>query len=147
MADRIFVDTNVLVYSRDTSESQKQPIAMDWMKHLWNIRSGRLSYQVLQEYYVTVTEKLRPGLDKESARRELRTFFSWRPIPVDNRIMEGAWNVQDKHKLSWWDALIVSTAQISDCSYLLSEDFQEGMKFGNLTVINPFHTSPSIFAT
>jgi len=145
MKDRIFVDTNVLVYCRDSTEREKQPVAMEWMKHLWNTRSGRLSNQVLQEYYVTVTEKLRPGLDKESARSELRTLFLWRPIFVEGHILEEAWNVQDRYKLSWWDALIVSTAQASDCGYLLSEDFQEGMKFGTLTVINPFNTSPSKF--
>ena len=68
MSDNIFVDTNVLVYSRDASEPEKQPLAMAWMKHLWENRTGRLSFQVLQEFYVTVVFKLDPGLEPENAR-------------------------------------------------------------------------------
>ena len=67
MAERIFVDTNVLVYNRDASESQKQEQAKAWMAHLWSTKTGRLSFQVLQEFYITVTAKLDPGLDPESA--------------------------------------------------------------------------------
>ena len=57
MTGTVFVDTNVLVYSRDVSEAQKQKQAMAWMTHLWAERCGRLSYQVLNEFYVTVTQK------------------------------------------------------------------------------------------
>src|SRR5206468_1853768 len=60
MAGDVFTDTNVLVYSRDTAEPEKQRKARAWMTHLWTTRQGRLSYQVLQEFYVTVTEKLEP---------------------------------------------------------------------------------------
>ena len=76
MAGETFVDTNVLVYSRDTSEIEKQQKARAWMAHLWMTRQGRLSYQVLQEFYVTVTEKLDPGLDRENAQREVRSLLS-----------------------------------------------------------------------
>ena len=142
MSDSIFVDTNVLVYSRDASESHKQPLAAAWMAHLWKHRTGRLSYQVLQEFYVTVVFKLEPGLDPDKARQDMRAFFSWQPLPVDSRIMEGAWGIQDRFRLSWWDALIVFSAQVMGCSYLLTEDLQEYQKLGDLVVINPFHISP-----
>jgi predicted nucleic acid-binding protein len=69
MAAIIFVDTNVPAYSRDASEPEKQKKAMVWMDYLWRTRAGRLSFQVLQEFYVTVTAKLDPGLDRESARK------------------------------------------------------------------------------
>ena len=65
MSDRFFVDTHLLVYSRDASEPEKQPQAMKWMIRLWSDQSGRLSFQVLQEYYLTVTHKLTPGLPTE----------------------------------------------------------------------------------
>ena len=142
MAAKVFVDTNVLVYSRDASEPQKQAQAMDWLRHLWVTRAGRLSYQVLQEYYITVTEKLDPGLDHESARRDIRSLLPWHPIAVDNRVFDGAWHIQDRFGLSWWDALIVSAAQVSDCHYLLTEDLQDGQMFGDLKIINPFQTAP-----
>jgi predicted nucleic acid-binding protein len=112
------------------------------MSHLWNMRAGRLSYQVLQEFYITVTEKLDPGLDREGARKDIRSLLPWRPISVDNRVFDGAWHIQDRFGLSWWDALIVSAAQVADCRYLLTEDLQDSQIFGNLQVINPFHMAP-----
>ncbi|MGD9239829.1 MAG: PIN domain-containing protein [Desulfobacterales bacterium] len=142
MAAKVFVDTNVLVYSRDASEPQKNKQAIAWMSHLWNMQAGRLSFQVLQEFYITVTEKLDPGLDRESARKDIRSLLPWRPISVDNRVFDGAWHIQDRFGLSWWDALIVSAALVADCRYLLTEDLQDSHIFGNLQVINPFHTEP-----
>ncbi len=142
MADSVFVDTNVLVYSRDASEPDKQELAMIWMDHLWRTRTGRLSFQVLQEFYVTVTDKLDPGLDRGSARKDINSFLAWHPVSVDSRVFHGVWHLQDRYGISWWDALIVSGAQIADCRYLLTEDFQEEQVFGNLRVVNPFHTDP-----
>ena len=115
---------------------------MVWLSNLWNLRTGRLSFQVLQEFYVTVTDKLTPGLDHETARLDVRLLLSWQPVPVDARVIEGAWHLQDRYHLSWWDALIVSASQVADCRYLLTEDLQEGQKFGHVRVINPFHISP-----
>lgn len=142
MSAKIFVDTNVLVYCRDASEPEKQAQAAAWMAALWEQQTGCLSFQVLQEYYVTVTAKLSPGLSRELARREVRTFLAWRPLAVDDRLLEGAWLLQDRHKVSWWDALIVAAAQSAGCRYLLSEDFQDGFDWGDLTVVNPFRTGP-----
>jgi predicted nucleic acid-binding protein len=143
-AKTIFVDTNVLVYCRDASEPEKQAQAAAWMTALWKQRTGRLSFQVLQEYYLTVTAKLSPGLSREMARREVRMLLAWRPLAVDGRLLEGAWLLQDRHKLSWWDALIVAAAQGAGCRYLLSEDFQEGYDWGDMTVVNPFRTGPLV---
>jgi predicted nucleic acid-binding protein len=140
MNAKVFVDTNLLVYCRDASEPEKQAQAATWMSALWEQRTGRLSFQVLQEYYMTVTAKLSPGLSRELARREVRMLLAWRPLAVDERLLEGAWLLQDRHKLSWWDALIVAAAQSAGCRYLLSEDFQEGYDWGDLTTVNPFHT-------
>ena len=143
MSGRVFVDTNVLVYSRDSTEAGKQRLALDWLTHLWKERAGRVSFQVLQEFYVTVTDKLDPGMDPATARRDVRSLLAWNPVPVDARMVEIAWTVQDRFSLSWWDALIVAAAQVADCGYLLSEDLQEGQEFGPLRVVNPFRTAPA----
>ena len=142
MSAKVFVDTNVLVYTRDASETEKQQQAMDWMTYLWTSHTGRLSFQVLQEFYVTVTQKLHPGMEPQSARNDVQSLFAWHPIEMDARTMQGAWLIQDRFKLSWWDALIVSAAQIADCRYLLTEDLQEKQVFGNVKVIDPFLHSP-----
>jgi len=142
MTDKVFVDTNVLVYSRDASEPSKQKQAMAWMARLWSEQRGRLSFQVLNEFYVTVTNNLQPGMDPQRAREDVRFLLAWRPIPVDARVVEGASSIQDRYKLSWWDALIASAAQVSNCRYLLTEEFQENLIMGNVEVINPFRNPP-----
>jgi predicted nucleic acid-binding protein len=142
MTAAVFVDTNVLVYARDASEPRKQPRAAAWMEHLWRARRGRISIQVLQEYYATVTGKLKPGLDRHTARARVRRLLAWRPVPMDAAVLEGAWSMQDSYSLSWWDALIVSAARVSDCRFLLSEDLPDGQSFGAVEVIDPFAHEP-----
>jgi len=142
MADSVFVDTNVLVYAWDSTEPDKQKQALAWMTHLWKTQTGRLSYQVLTEFYVTVTQKLDPGMEPQRARRNVRLFFSWHPVQVDARAVETAWQIQDRYRLSWWDALIVSAARSAGCRYLLTEDFRSGQEFLEIKVINPFLLPP-----
>jgi predicted nucleic acid-binding protein len=146
MTETVFVDSNILVYSRDSSEPEKQKQAMAWMSELWATRKGRLSFQVLQEFYVTVTLKLKPGLDHAAARQDVRSLMSWRPIVTDSGVVEGAWVIQDRYRISWWDALIVAAAEVADCRFLLSEDLDEGQHMGNLLVVNPFKSSPQDIA-
>ena len=75
MTGEVFVDTNVLVYARDASEPIKQRRAALWVEHLWATRSGRTGVQVLNEYYVTVTRKLQPGMPRLQARADVRAVF------------------------------------------------------------------------
>ena len=142
MTEKIFVDSNVLVYARDSSEVGKQPLAEAWMRHLLETRRGCLSIQVLQEFYLIVTRKLDPGLTKSAARQDVEALLSWQPLHLDMGILDGAWCLEDKYSLSWWDALIVSAAQVAGCSHLLSEDLQAGQRFGEVRVVNPFETAP-----
>lgn len=145
MTAKVFVDTNVLIYSRDASEPMKQAQALAWMTRLWDTRTGCLSFQVLLEFYVTAITKLKPGLSAEEARLDIQDLLAWKPILTDEQIIEAAWRLQDRFRLPWWDALIVAAAQISDCKYLLSEDFHEGMELGDLRVVNPFISNPEEF--
>ena len=137
-----FVDTNVLVYARDASEPEKQQSAERWLRALWAARAGRLSAQVLNEYYVVVTEKLQPGLDCEQARADVRNLTAWAPVPTDRSVIEGAWTVQDRHGLSWWDSLVVSAAQVAGCAWLLTEDLEHDRLFDGVRVVDPFRIEP-----
>ena len=112
------------------------------MAHLWKTRRGRLSYQVLHQFYVTVTEKLDPGLNRGSARRDVQSLFAWVPVPVDGVVIVGARQLQDRDRLSWWDSLIVSAAQVAGCPYLLTEDLQDDRVIGDVRIVNPFRRSP-----
>ena len=142
MTARVFVDTNVFVYQFDTREPQKQARARAWLVHLWTARSGRVSFQVLSEMYVTLTRKLTPGLDRETARKIVRSLRAWQPVPMDERLFAGAWAVQDRFGLSWWDALIVAAAKAADCSLLLSEDLQHDQELDGLRIVDPFQVPP-----
>jgi predicted nucleic acid-binding protein len=96
----------------------------------------------LHEYYVTVTRKLRPGIPVEDARDDVRALMSWRPLSANGVMLEAAWAVQDRYGFSWWDALIVSAAQVAGTDYLLSEDLQAGQDLGGVVVVDPFQTPP-----
>lgn len=142
MSGDVFVDTNVLVYSRDASEPEKQAAALGWLGALWQERAGRLSTQVLHEFYVTVTERLDPGLDQTAAREDVRSLLIWRPVSLDATVLEAAWTAQDRYRISFWDALIVAAAQVSGCTYLLTEDLQDGQDLDGVQVVDPFRHGP-----
>lgn len=138
----VFVDTNVLVYLRDATEPEKQSRAALWMAHLWESGRGRVSLQVLQEYYVTVTGKLDPGLPPHEAREDVTALRAWNPFPPHAALMEEAWTIEDRYGLSFWDALIVASARRAGCSTLLTEDLQDGQDLGGTVVRSPFTSEP-----
>jgi predicted nucleic acid-binding protein len=138
MSDSVFVDTNVLIYSRDVAQATKQPIAQAWMTFLWQSKKGRLSYQVLQEYYVNVTQKLRPGCPVARARQDVRNFQYWNPVRHDLALIESAWALADRYGFSWWDAQIVAAARRADCAMLLTEDLQHDLEVDGMRIVNPF---------
>ena len=140
MKDNCFVDTNILVYFRDTSEPEKQKISANWLKTLWENQTGRISIQVLNEYYVTVTRKLKPGMTESLARQDIKNLMAWHPVTVDLSIIENSWLIQDTYQFSWWDSLIVAAALKANCSILLSEDLQHGRHIQDLTIIDPFQS-------
>ena len=134
----VFVDTNVIVYRFDTTDPRKQLRAADWFTLLWNRRSGRVSFQVLQETYAVLTRKLKPTMAAADAQRIVRGLAAWQPVMLELRILERAWLLQERHLLSWWDALIVAAAQACGCNILLTEDMQHGYVFDGVRVVDPF---------
>lgn len=143
MTVKIFVDTNVFVYFRDSTDLEKQNMASVWLAQLWQSRTGRISFQILNEYYVTVTRKLKPGLDVLTARADINNLMVWRPIKEDFHVIERGWQLQDKYSISWWDALILSAAHHGNCKILLTEDLQHQQMYGSVKVINPFLNTPA----
>jgi predicted nucleic acid-binding protein len=139
--DRIFVDTNILVYSYDTDAGIKHETARSVLRELWESRTGVVSTQVLQEFYVTVTRKLPKPLARQTARNIIDTYRAWpvhRPQVGDVIV---ASELEERHKLSFWDALVITSAQQSDARTLLSEDLHAGQRFGPLVIVNPFSLS------
>ena len=137
----VFVDTNILVYSRDRADPTKQAVASEWLKALWDDQSGRTSFQVLSEYYVTVTRKLRPAMTAEDAWSDVRELMAWRPQQGDALLLRESREIEGRYQLSWWDSMIVAAARLQNCASLLTEDLQHGGVIAGVRVINPFvHT-------
>jgi predicted nucleic acid-binding protein len=138
-----FVDTNLLVYAVDSSEPRKCLAAGNWVDALWSTNSAALSWQVIQEFYANASRKLR--MPESQARRLAVNYLQWNPLDMNRDLIERAWYWQDQSQISYWDGLIVAAAEELECPWLLSEDFQTGRKFGNLTVVNPFLKHPQEF--
>ena len=134
----VFVDTNVFVYRHDSSDPSKQACAEQWIRLLAHSRSGRLSFQVLQELYVTLTHEQRLNFDRLEAQEIVKVLATWQPVAADLAMLNRAWILQDRFPLSWWDALIITAAQTCECKVLLTEDLQDGQEFGAVRVVNPF---------
>ncbi|MGI8423815.1 MAG: PIN domain-containing protein [Chloroflexota bacterium] len=143
MTAPLFVDTNVLVYHVDDREIEKHRTARGWVTAIWGTGRGQVSCQVLHEFYATVTRKLTRLCPPAQARAMVRDLLGWGPLTPDRFTLDQAWSVQDRFGLSWWDALIVASAQAARCAHLLTEDLQPGQDFGGVVVVNPFLTEPA----
>lgn len=138
MSALVFVDTNVFVYARQAHEAQKQPIAAQWIDRLWREQTGRTSVQVLNECYSTLARSVRPAPPPAVVGEYVRSLLAWNPAPVDGEVFTRAFEIEQRHRLNWWDCLIVAAAQVQGCSLLLTEDLQDQAEFGGVTVRSPF---------
>jgi predicted nucleic acid-binding protein len=136
----VFIDSNVLLYAVDEADPKKQEAARNWRAELWKTRRGRVSFQVLSEFYVNAVRK-QPAA-REEARAEVLDLVAWNPVVTDAALLERGWKLQDRYRLSYWDALIVAAAQTASCRYLLTEDLQSGQRLDGIEVVNPFQRSP-----
>ena len=143
MTARIFVDTNVFVIAKQAREPVKQPLAAQWLERLWTEQSGRTSVQVLNEYYATMTRKIKPAVPPADAWDDVRNLMIWNPQAMDLELLHRGREVEQRYHLSWWDSLIVAAAQLQNCVLLLTEDLQDRSVYGSVTVRNPFTCSVS----
>lgn len=133
-----FVDTNVLVYAHDRSETQRAPVAQELLDELWRDRAGTLSTQVLQEFYVVATCKLDPPMSKEAARAVVAAYGEWPVVRLDVALILAASELEERHTVSFWDALIVEAARRSGATRVISEDLQAGRRLAGVVIENPF---------
>lgn len=135
-----FVDTNILVYANDSTAGPKQAQAAALLERLVSENRAAVSTQVLIEFYSTLTRKL--GRDSRLAEEIIVDLAHWTiHRPTHSDILH-AIALQRRHKISWWDALIVNSALQLGCSVLWSEDLSSHHKYGPLTVRNPFASEP-----
>jgi predicted nucleic acid-binding protein len=134
--ERTFVDTNVLVYADDRSAGKKAERARTLLHELMTSRAGVISIQVLQEYFAVATRKL--GVSAEVARRKIELLASLDVIRPEVADVLAAIDLTRLRSISFWDALIVRSAENGGCTVLLSEDLNDGEVISGVRVKNPF---------
>jgi predicted nucleic acid-binding protein len=137
-----FVDTNVLVYAHDVDQKEKHLIARRILIELLSTRSGALSPQVLQEFYVNITRKVAKPLTKHAAREIVGDFSVW-CIDTTAAEVATAFRIEDESKISFWDALICDSALKSGSKVILSEDLNAAQKIAGIRIGNPFIANDS----
>lgn len=137
MSDKTFVDTNILIYAHDVDAKRKQEVAKSVLHKLWSDRTGILSVQVLQEFYVNVTRKIPRPISKESARLVVSTYTIW-CIETTPAEISTAFRIEDESHIGFWDALILASAIKGGATRLLSEDLNTGQTISGVKIENPF---------
>jgi len=141
MNDKCFVDTNILVYAHDVSAGAKHQRARTLVERLWDSRLGVISTQVLQELCVSLQRKVKRPLATKEIRALIEDYRTWEVVVnTAESVLEGL-DLAKKHKISFWDGLIVQAAEAAGASLLLSEDLSEGQRYGSARVLNPFSSS------
>ena len=133
-----FVDTNVLLCAMDEDQGERHRVAAELMEQLWVSKEGVLSTQVLQELYVNLTRKLRKPTPRARARATIERYMAWPVHQVTPENIISAAELEQRHTLAFWDALIVVAAQQLGASRILTEDMQDGRSFGGVRIENPF---------
>ncbi len=136
--DKQFVDTNILVYAHDTSSLAKHKQAKMLIQSLWESKSGCISIQVLQEFYYVSTQKLARSLPVAEASQIIASLGKWHIHSPDVEDVLSAVQVQERYDISFWDAMIVHSANQLGCSVLWSEDLNAGQVYQQVRVQNPF---------
>lgn len=138
MNDKFFFDTNILVYANDSSEKEKQNIARDLIKDSLQKQNGVISVQVLSEFWVTVTRKIKTPLSIEIAEKEIELFQLMEIVGLDYHLFKEAIRFQRLIHISYWDSLILAASHSSGCKKIYTEDLNHGQIISNMELCNPF---------
>ena len=137
MSDRTFVDANILIYAHDSDAKSKHEVAKNVLTELWTKRTGVLSMQVLQEFYVNVTRKIAHPLPKNAARMVVSSYAIW-CVETTPAEISSAFRIEDESRIGFWDALIIASAVKSGANRIFSEDLNAGQMIAGVLIENPF---------
>lgn len=139
MTDRIFIDTNILIYAHDLDAGRKHEKAIHLIEHLWESETGVLSIQVLQEFYVNVTRKIAQPLPPEIARSIIENYLSWHVESLMPESVLSASEISERYQLSFWDAMIITAARAAGVKKVITEDLNHGQIIEGIKIENPFN--------
>lgn len=136
MSDKYFVDTNILVYAHDRSAGVKHRRAQALLEQLWDSGRGVLSTQVLQELYVGLRRKAQ-SFSLEELRSLIRDYSTWEIVSNSPDSILRAIEIEQRYKISFWDALIIQAAEFAGASILYTEDLSAEQRYGMIQVVDP----------
>ena len=142
MKDKYFLDTNLFVYSFDSSAPKKRKIAHNYIKLALKEQAGCISSQVIQEFLNVSSKKFDPPLSHQDSLKYLNTVLAplceiYTSVDLYRKTIE----ISERWKYSFYDSMIITAAVQTNCSILYSEDLQHGQVIQELTIINPFKKS------
>lgn len=137
MSDRCFVDTNILMYAHDRSAGARHQRAKALVERLWQKRNGVVSTQVLQELCVNLRRKAQNPANWKTARDIVTDYLAWHVVTNTGPAILEALEIEQRYRISFWDALIVQAANASGAEILYSEDLSNGQTYGDVRVVNP----------
>lgn len=138
----VFVDTSVLILSEDGAQPVAREQVMAVLRLLWQQRRGRLSTQVLNDFYRLVTTRIQPPMPNGDARAEVRRYQRWQPWAIDHATVESAWSIESRFGLPYADALIVAAAKAQGCTRLLSLELPHELQLDSVQILNPLLMAP-----
>jgi len=138
----VFVDSTTILYTLDLAEPRKRTICSAWLRRLRLANALILSPQVLNEIYSVVSRKQAFAAARSSIRGHLGDYMVWATAPFTTATLTGAWRLQDLHGVSFWDALLLASANAAGCRHFLTEDLNDGQLYGEVRVVDPFRHAP-----
>jgi predicted nucleic acid-binding protein len=138
MSGRVFVDTNVLVYAHDVSTGVKHERARSLVERLWQERTGAVSTQVLQELYVSLRRKAVRSLPSDEARAVIADYLRWEVVVNNGESILEAIALEERYRISFWDALVIQASRACGALTLYSEDLSDGQVYDSVRVVSPF---------
>jgi len=137
MTQKVFVDTNILIYAHDRSAGLKRERARKLIAQLWESGIGVLSTQILQELCINLRRKTSPALSAEEVRTLIHDYLSWEIVINSAESVLSALDLEARYKISFWDALVLQAADDAGAAILYSEDLAAGQTYGDIHVVNP----------
>ncbi|MFZ3264777.1 MAG: PIN domain-containing protein [Terriglobales bacterium] len=137
IAAKYFVDTNILIYAHDREAGLKHERARELIEHLWTTRQGALSTQVLQELCVNLRRRVAHPLPSDEIAKVIEDYLSWEIVVITPQAIVETLEIEERYKISYWDALILHAAESCGAVVLYSEDLSHGQRYGAVEVVNP----------
>ena len=134
--NKIFIDTNIVVYANDNRVAMKQNKAIEIIVSLMTSRTGTISTQVLQEYAFVAINKLKQPQDV--VLRQLKLLESLEIIHQSPIQIRRAVEIMHLYKIGFWDACVISNAEHANCTEIYSEDLNSGQFYSGIQIVNPF---------